>query len=91
MVSDNQWRIDNAKRLQGLQLHLRRYRAWSKAWDHDHCTACWARFTECEGSDGQTEGYATGSDYPKGAGYEWVCRQCFTDLKTEMEWREIGG
>ena len=32
------------------------------------------------GLDGQREGHATGPDYPKGAGYEWVCRQCFSDL-----------
>ncbi len=91
MDSDKQWRIDNAKRLQGLQLQHRPYSAWSKDWEHDHCAACWAKFTECEGSDSQTEGYATGPDYSKGAGYEWICRQCFADLKTEMKWTETGG
>jgi hypothetical protein len=91
MSSDKQWRIDNAKRLRGLPLRFRPYHAWSKDWDHDHCAACWAKFTDREGSEGQTEGYATGPDYPKGAGYEWVCGQCFIDLKTEMEWSEIGG
>lgn len=90
MDTDKQWRIDNAKRLRGLQLQLRPYTAWSKDWEHDHCAACWAKFDESEGTDCQKDGYATGPDYPKGAGYEWVCRECFADLKTEMKWTEVG-
>jgi hypothetical protein len=86
--ADKQWRIDNAKRLHGLHLQLRPYTAWSKEWEHDHCAACWAKFAEFEGADIQHEGYATGCDYAKGAGYEWVCLQCFADLKTEMKWTD---
>jgi hypothetical protein len=89
MNSTNQWRIDNAKRLKGLELQLRPYTAWSRDWEHDHCAACWAKFSESDGSDISQEGYATGPDYPKGAGYEWVCQQCFDDLKTEMNWTEV--
>ena len=62
MDSDKQWRIDNAERLQGLQLQLRPHTAWSKDWEHDHCAACWTKFAEPEGSDSQKEGYATGSE-----------------------------
>jgi hypothetical protein len=84
-----QWRIDNAKQLKGLQLQPQRYAKWSENWDHDHCTACWAKFAEFEGADIQHEGYATCEDYPKGARYEWVCKSCFDDLKVEMQWSEI--
>jgi hypothetical protein len=89
MDSDKKWRIDNVKRLYGLRLQLRSYKAWSQEWDHDHCAACWVKFAEVEGPGSQTEGYATGSDYSRAAGYEWVCRQCFNDLQTDMGWAEV--
>jgi hypothetical protein len=36
--------------------------------------------------DNLKEGYATMADFPKGARYEWVCIQCFSELKAEMGW-----
>jgi hypothetical protein len=89
MDSTKQWRIDNAKRLHGLRLQLRPYTVWGKEWDHDHCAACWAKFSESGDSEVLRDGYATGPDYPKGARYEWVCRQCFADLQSEMNWTEV--
>jgi len=47
-------------------------------------------FAEFEGADIQHEGYATCDDYPKGACYEWVCSDCFKDLKEEMKWTGAG-
>jgi len=35
-------------------------------------------------ADALHEGYATGSDYKLGARYEWLCEQCFSDLKDEL-------
>jgi hypothetical protein len=84
-----QWRVNNAKHLQGLELQFRPYTAWSRDWDHDHCAACWAKFSAFGDSDIRQEGYAIGPDYPKGTGYEWVCQQCFADLKTEMGWTSL--
>lgn len=84
--TDDQWRIENARRLAGLTLHLRRYTRWSEEWDHDHCAACWATFAEFDGPDILDEGYVTGPDYPKGAGYEWVCPKCFSDLAGRLGW-----
>jgi hypothetical protein len=86
---DNQWRIDNASHLKGLRLQRRRYTRWSESWDHDHCAACWAKFSEFEGLENQHAGYATRDDYPKGAGYEWVCQSCFEDLKEDMRWSDV--
>jgi len=83
---DKDWRIANAEHLKGQRLHFRRYRRWSDTWDHDHCAACWAKFTEDGDADIQHEGYATGDDYRLGAAYDWVCRSCFEDLKEEMQW-----
>ena len=88
MTAENpkQWRLENASHLQGLRLQLRRYARWSESGDHDHCSACWAKFAEFDGPEIQHEGYATGDDYKHGAGYEWVCRDCFDDLKDDMGW-----
>src|ERR1700678_2397070 len=84
------WRIDNARHLAGLTLRLRRYSRWSESWDHDHCAACWAKFAEFDAPGILHEGYATGVDYPKGAGYEWVCPTCFTDLAKALGWNAAG-
>ena len=83
---NKQRRVDNARHLTGLRLEFHPYTRWSESWDHDHCAACWTKFAEFEGADIQREGYATCDDYPKGACYEWVCSDCFNDLKDEMKW-----
>jgi hypothetical protein len=62
---EKQWRIDNARGLKGLRLRFLRYARWSESWDHDHCAACWAKFSELEGPGVQHEGYTTEDDYPK--------------------------
>lgn len=80
------WRIDNARHLAGLKLHHRAYARYSKSWGHDHCAACFAKFAEVDGADIQRVGYATGDDYKFGSGYEWVCEQCFADLKPVLGW-----
>jgi hypothetical protein len=84
--TDKQWRIDNASHLKRVRLQLRRYTPWSESWDHDHCAACGAKFAEFKGPDILHEGYATAEDYPKGAGYEWVCSACVADLKDDLGW-----
>ena len=83
---DKQWRIDNAEHLRGVRLKLQTYAQWRDDWDHDHCAGCWAKFAEFEGPDILHQGYATTSDYPKGARYAWVCKQCVTDLRKDMGW-----
>ncbi len=80
------WRIDFARHLTGLTLHLQRYSRWSESWDHDHCAACWAKFAELDAPGVLREGYTTGQDYPHGAGYEWICPTCFTELAKPLGW-----
>ncbi len=87
MDSDKQWRIDTGQRLKGVEFQRRRWRAVGDHWDHDHCACCWAKFADWDGPDVQHEGYTTTEDYIHGAGYEWVCEQCFADLKEAMQWR----
>jgi len=83
---DDDWRVHNARHLAGQTLHLRPYKRWSANWDHDHCAACFAKFAEFNGPDIQRVGFATGDGYKKGAGYEWVCQACFSDLKDRLGW-----
>lgn len=83
---EKQWRIDNASHLIGMRLQFRHFTKWSENWDHDHCAACWAKFSDVNGAEIYHEGYATCEDYPKAALYEWVCRTCFDDLKDDMQW-----
>src|SRR5215470_3887556 len=86
-----QWRLDFAKRLRGITLRYQIYKRWSASWDHDHCAACWTTFAEFNGPNIQHEGYATCDDYEHGANYDWVCRDCFEDLKEYMGWKLATG
>jgi hypothetical protein len=85
------WRIDNARHLAGLTLHRRRYIRWSESWDHDHCAACNTKFAEDDQPETLHEGFATGPDYPKGAGYDWICPTCFADLASSLRWKSADG
>jgi hypothetical protein len=81
------WRFDQIPQsMKGLTLWKSKYTQPSANWDHDHCAACWAKFMERDWPEVLHEGYTTGPDFEKGARYEWVCEQCFNDLKTEMGW-----
>jgi len=71
--------------LKGLTLW---WSAWTRPkpeWNHEHCAACWAKFSD-DIPDTLREGYATGRDYRLGARYEWVCEECFSKLKDQMNW-----
>ncbi len=87
MDSDKQWRIDTGLRLKGALLQRRTYEAPSEDWDHGHCACCWATFADFDGADIQHGGYTTTDACEHGAGYDWVCDQCFSELKDDMEWR----
>jgi hypothetical protein len=86
-----QWRLDFAQHLQGVTLQYQRYRHRDRSSGHDHCAACWTKLAEF---DIQREGYATCEDYAhgarRGARYDWVCRNCFDDLKEFMGWKLVG-
>ena len=62
MSSAEQWtayKLTQLERLKGLTFRLRRYKAPTVDWDHDHCYGCWAKFAELDGSNVQHEGYFT--------------------------------
>lgn len=82
----------------GTRLVRKRYRAYSKTWEHDHCSFCFAKFMEPSASettlgdpdkDIRTEGYTTTAEFERGAGYEWVCLDCYSDFSEEFGWVEV--
>lgn len=54
-------------------------------WDHDHCVACWAKFSD-DIPGALCEGYSTGSGHDPGIRNEWVCNECFSRLAEELRW-----
>jgi hypothetical protein len=48
------------------------------------------RFIE-EHPDVLVEGYATTEDHERGAGWRWVCLQCFEDFVEEFGWCRVDG
>ncbi len=76
------WRLRNqADYLAGAVLYLRKYKAPSKEWDHDHCVFCWATFREqSDGGRFLTEGYATAD------GHWWICPTCLNDFRDQFGW-----
>ena len=81
------WRVHGATRLKGCFFRLKGYYRWSEQWTHDHCSACWATFSDHEGH--QHEGYAVTEEYVHGGDYAWVCKECFQDLREMMHWRVV--
>jgi hypothetical protein len=74
------WRLTNQEQyLRGVTLYRRRYTSHRPGWDHDHCSFCWAKFSESL-PDAFREGWTT-SD-----GYYWICDQCFQDFRDRFEW-----
>jgi hypothetical protein len=88
------WRLEHLETqpyLRGVAFVRKPYRAYREGWDHDHCAACWMKFSEVEvpGEVTQREGFATTAAYPRGADYEWVCVECFELFRDDMGWVEF--
>lgn len=85
------WRVDNARKTRGFAFTWRSYVAPREDWDHDHCEGCNAKFAEFDGPGILHEGYASDARYKDRLGYfDWVCADCFRDLKDEMGWTQSG-
>ena len=85
------WRADNARNLSGLAFRWQAYRAPRPDWDHDHCEGCMAKFAEIDGEDVLREGYASDARFKDRPGYyDWICADCFRDLKEELNWTQVG-
>ncbi|MGA9794596.1 MAG: hypothetical protein WBQ17_03575 [Rhizomicrobium sp.] len=85
------WRVDNARHTKGFAFAWRKYIAPRPTWDHDHCEGCMAKFAEFEDPEILREGNASDARYKNRPGYyDWVCAECFNDLKDEMNWTEAG-
>ena len=93
-AAEDDWRLmgQEASLVPGTRLVLETYEPPRPDWDHDHCSMCNAKFVAptlapaLPDADLQTEGYTTTSDFVRGARYEWVCTNCFTDFAVEFQW-----
>ena len=99
----NDWRLDRRPDdyLSGATLVRKPYRAWSDAWEHDHCEFCWAKFMDPNVSaehrkfiednpDVLTAGYAARGTGPEGQNdYHWICPDCFNDFQEQFGWRVV--
>jgi hypothetical protein len=54
-------------------------------WDHDHCVACWAKF-----SDNVPDAFRKGHTHGVAPAEEWVCDECFSRLAKELRWTLVG-
>jgi hypothetical protein len=85
MVENNDWRLTTQLNyLKGVALEWREYTTYSPAWEHDHCSFCWAKFMEAGKGGDLAAGYCTADQY------HWVCQSCFNDFRAMFEWQIAG-
>ena len=101
MSDDEDWRLRGQEDyLQGATLVLRRYKAWSEDWEHDHCEFCWAKFMDplfspehaqfiAEHPDVLIEGYAVEERGPD-ASTPATMGRIYADDKTTVHPKEDG-
>ncbi len=89
MSAESDKRVANASFLRGQEFTRKPYRAPGPAWDHDHCAACWAKFAETDEPGVQHEGFTTTGAYLMGPEHEWICVECFNELRQLLQWREV--
>jgi hypothetical protein len=78
------WRYENAKKFDGAVLSWCLYKSPRVDWDHDHCEGCWQKFAEVsDPPEILNAGYKTDDD-------NWVCPECFSDLKDQLHWTVVG-
>lgn len=80
MVEKNDWRLTYQEDyLMGKSLkYVKAFKKYSEKWDHEHCSFCWATFSEYEND--LHEGYCTLDEK------YWVCPTCFEDFKEMFGW-----
>ncbi len=68
------------------------YQKSNRSWNREHCVFCWRRIAEADYGDADAlqEAWTTTCLQPEGdAGYEWVCPDCFRELKDTFRWRTV--
>ena len=78
------WRLMGQERyLQGAKLVHRPYEPYSESWEHDHCAFCQRKLMAGD------VGYTTTAEHPQGAGYHWICDDCYADFAKRFGWTII--
>lgn len=72
--------------------HWQVYQKPRPSWDHDHCRICGTRIAEADYGDPEAVQAAYKYIFPPDPGdkierYEWVCADCFAELKDTFHWR----
>lgn len=83
-MNEHEGKLVLAECLRDQPLQFKRYSQWSEEWNHDHCVACGATFSELEGLEHLHEGWATTDAYDLGAEYDWLCQACVQELQLEL-------
>ena len=82
------WREGFARLAEGVAFSRRTFGSPVDANDHDHCAACWTKFS-ADPSIGRIEAYASLDGDGRPDGKFWVCDDCFRDLAGEMNWSDL--
>ena len=75
------WRMNNARRLKSASLIRHAFHPDQRIGDHENCSGCWAKFMADGRPDVLNEGYSTYTEY------DWVCGNCFEELRGPMQWK----
>lgn len=77
------WRLQGQEKyLYGKTLYFKKYKKYSKEWEHDHCEFCSAKFSE-ENKDDLKYGYSASDDY------HWICENCCNDFVDKFNWKIV--
>ncbi|MDR2192107.1 MAG: hypothetical protein LBO62_04450 [Endomicrobium sp.] len=80
-MDNNDWRLQGQEYLMNVELIYSKFKKPSLEWDHEHCSFCWDKFSEYDGT--LHEGYCTLDQY------HWICEKCFSDFKEMFNWKVI--
>ena len=74
------WRFQGQdKYLTNAKLWFKQYKKPTKNWDHDHCSFCWATFSEYP--EDLHYGYCTEDKT------YWICQKCYNDFQKLFKWK----
>ena len=80
-MTDEDWRLQNLRQMEGATFVWRRFQARDPQWDHEHCIGCWDKIAE---AGEPPEGQRTGLYHPESD--NWVCLECYELFHQQLHW-----